>query len=81
MNDTIIAVILVLGILFFATAVYAFWWAAKTGQFKKLEEGAKVVFTPDEPEGEQIDFFPSSNSDKKEKNNLKKEKEDIKTKI
>lgn len=54
--------------MFFITAVYALWWAAKNGQFKKLEEGAKVIFDKDEPIGEQTDFFPSKKAKKSRKN-------------
>ncbi len=65
MTPAIITVISVLGFLFFVTAVYALWWSAKTGQFKKLESGAKVIFDEDEPIGVQTDFFPASKKSKK----------------
>lgn len=72
MPSIIITVISVLGALFFLTAVYALWWANKTGQFKRLEEGAKVIFDKDEPEGVQTDFFPPSRKKKKSKKALSK---------
>lgn len=72
MTPTIIAVISFLGFLFFVTAVYALWWSAKTGQFKKLEEGAKVIFDKDEPVGVQTDFFPASKKKTKQKKQLSK---------
>ena len=50
----------ILGVLFFISAIYALWWAAKTGQFHKMEQGAKTIFTPEEPEGTQTDFFPQA---------------------
>lgn len=59
MSNAIIAFITVLGVLFFISAVYMLSWAFKTGQFNKLEEGAKVIFDKDEPMGEQTDFFPA----------------------
>jgi len=62
--NVVIAVVTVLGLLFFVSAVYALWWASKTGQFQKLEEGAKVIFDKDEPIGEQTDFFPPSRKSK-----------------
>lgn len=41
------------------TAVFAFGWAARSGQFRDLNAGAKAVFSPDEPEGEPTDSFPN----------------------
>ena len=39
-------------------AVFAFGWAAKNGQFRDQDAAARVVFDPDEPEGETTDAFP-----------------------
>ena len=39
-------------------AVFAFGWAAKSGQFRDPGAAARVVFDPDEPEGETTDAFP-----------------------
>jgi cbb3-type cytochrome oxidase maturation protein len=39
-------------------AVFAFGWAAKNGQFRDQDAAARVVFDPDEPEGEATDAFP-----------------------
>ena len=41
-----------------ASAVYALYWAVKTGQFQQFEKGAKEVFTDEEPLGRPTDFFP-----------------------
>jgi len=49
----------VLGGIFFATAVYAFSWASKHGQMRDFDHGATVIFDEDEPLGRQTDFFPN----------------------
>lgn len=41
-----------------ASAVYALYWAVKTGQFREFEKGATEVFTEEEPEGQPTDYFP-----------------------
>lgn len=51
-------VILVFAALLFVSAVYALYWASKSGQLKDFEEGAKTIFTEEEPEGEVQDAFP-----------------------
>jgi nitrogen fixation-related uncharacterized protein len=53
-----IIIIAFLGVLFFASAVYALHWASKTGQFRDFEKGARTVFDEEEPEGVHTDFFP-----------------------
>ena len=65
MSTSILIFITAMGALFFASAVAALWWASRSGQFKKLEEGAKVIFDADEPIGVQTDFFPVSKKLKK----------------
>jgi len=52
-------IILMLGIVFFASVVLALRWAFKNGQFSNLEKDARSIFSEDEPEGEQTDFFPN----------------------
>jgi cbb3-type cytochrome oxidase maturation protein len=39
-------------------ALYGFYWAAKTGQFKDFEQGSKVIFDKDETIGKMTDAFP-----------------------
>lgn len=41
-----------------ASAVYALYWAVKTGQFRQFEKGATEIFTEEEPQGQATDFFP-----------------------
>ncbi len=41
-----------------ASAVYALYWAVKTGQFRQFEKGASESFTAEEPQGQPTDFFP-----------------------
>ncbi len=40
------------------SAVYALYWAASHGQFKKMEQNATTIFDSDEPVGEPTDAFP-----------------------
>lgn len=56
--DIVILILILFGLLFFAVAVFALYWAAKTGQFEQFEKGAKSIFDDEEPEGVQIDYFP-----------------------
>lgn len=48
----------VLAMLITGSAVYAFFWASKTGQFRDLEAQSRSIFDDSEPEGVQSDFFP-----------------------
>lgn len=50
---------IVLGGVFFATAIYAFSWASRDGQMRDFDRGATVIFDEDEPLGKQTDFFPN----------------------
>lgn len=56
----IISGILILGGLIFlsGSALIAFTWAAKTGQFQNLKQGASVIFDDEEPVGKPTDTFP-----------------------
>lgn len=56
-SDFLLA-ILGFGALLFTTAVLALFWASRNGQLNDFEKGARTIFDDDEPEGEQIDFFP-----------------------
>jgi len=60
----IIPAILILGGILFLTgsAVLAFAWAARTGQFSNLEKAAEVIFDSDEPVGVATDHFPNPKS-------------------
>ena len=60
----IIPAILILGgfIVLTGSAVLAFAWAARNGQFRNLEKGAEVIFDEDEPVGVTTDQFPSRKS-------------------
>lgn len=50
--------LVILPALILATAVYAFRWAIKTGEFRDLEAQSRSIFDESEPEGVQTDFFP-----------------------
>lgn len=47
-----------LAVMLLATAVYAFYWALKDGQFRDFDAQARSIFDASEPEGVQTDFFP-----------------------
>ena len=55
-------VLLIISLVFFAIAIAAFSWSVRSGQMKSLDEGARVVFDDDEPEGRHADAFPKSRS-------------------
>jgi cbb3-type cytochrome oxidase maturation protein len=46
-------------LLVFGTgAVFAFWWAMKTGQFENFERASQSIFDADEPVGQPTDVGP-----------------------
>lgn len=49
---------LVIGGLFFGLAAWGLNWSIKSGQFKNLDDGSRVVFDEEEPEGQHTDYFP-----------------------
>jgi len=53
-----IVVVGLLGGLFFLSAIAALYWASKRGQLTNLEEGSRVIFDAEEPEGSMQDHFP-----------------------
>ncbi|TVR53958.1 MAG: cbb3-type cytochrome oxidase assembly protein CcoS [Puniceicoccaceae bacterium] len=52
----LIAFIVALCITF--TGAWALRWAVRQGQLSNLEEQSRSIFTEEEPEGRQSDFFP-----------------------
>jgi cbb3-type cytochrome oxidase maturation protein len=44
-------------VVFGGTTVAAFYWAARNGQFRNLEEGSLTIFDLDEPVGTATDAF------------------------
>lgn len=58
--DTYLIIIFALGGLFFASAICALYWSVKQGQLADFEEGAKSIFTEEEPLGEHTDSFPGA---------------------
>lgn len=47
-----------IGLLMSASAIYAFFWAQKTGEFRDLDQQARSIFDESEPEGVVTDHFP-----------------------
>lgn len=45
-------------VLLSGSALIAFYWAAKTGQFRNLEQGARSIFDEEEPVGKPTECFP-----------------------
>lgn len=62
-----LVIIFLLGGLFFASAVYALYWAANNNQFQNFDKNAKTIFTEEEPLGVQTDFFPVKTKKTREK--------------
>jgi cbb3-type cytochrome oxidase maturation protein len=53
--------LLVSGLVFLSgSALLAFYWAVRDGQFNNLSESAKTIFDADEPVGTPTDRFPSN---------------------
>ena len=53
------AILLVIGLVFTTgLALVAFFWAARTGQFRNLHEAASEIFDAAEPAGMATDRFP-----------------------
>lgn len=50
--------IILLGVVFFISAVSMLYWSSKRGQLRQFDEQAKTIFTSEEPEGEISDRFP-----------------------
>ena len=63
--NTVIYILLGAGLVFFGgTTLAAFYWAARTGQFRNLEDGSKVIFDDDEPIGTATDVFADKKADR-----------------
>ncbi|BET69613.1 hypothetical protein ASA1KI_45310 [Opitutales bacterium ASA1] len=54
----IYGLLFLIALLISASAVYAFFWASRNGEFSDFEAQSKVIFDDEEPEGRQTDFFP-----------------------
>jgi len=63
--NTVMYILLAAGLVFFGgTTLAAFYWAAKTGQFRNLEAGAKSIFDEEEPVGTATDAFTDRTADR-----------------
>lgn len=51
--------IILLGVVFFISAIAMLYWSSKRGQFRNFDDQASTIFTDEEPEGEISDTFPS----------------------
>jgi cbb3-type cytochrome oxidase maturation protein len=50
--------LVLLAALIVSSAIYAFYWATRNGEFRDLEAQSRTIFDASEPEGVQTDFFP-----------------------
>ena len=50
--------IIILGIVFFISALGMLYWSSKRGQLRDFDAQAKTIFTDEEPEGVVSDQFP-----------------------
>jgi cbb3-type cytochrome oxidase maturation protein len=63
--NTVMYILLAAGLIFFGgTTLAAFYWAAKTGQFRNLDAGAKSIFDAEEPVGTATDAFTDRTADR-----------------
>jgi cbb3-type cytochrome oxidase maturation protein len=63
--NAIVYILLAAGLIFFGgSTLAAFYWAAKTGQFRNLEDGSKSIFDADEPVGTATDAFADKTADR-----------------
>ncbi len=63
--NSIIYILLAAGLVFFGgTTLAAFYWAAKNGQFRNLEDGSRSIFDQDEPVGAATDAFADKRPDR-----------------
>ena len=63
--NTIVYLLLATGLVFFGgSTLAAFYWAARSGQFRNLEDGAKSIFDQDEPLGTATDSFADKTADR-----------------
>jgi len=63
--NTIVYILLAAGlVLFGGSTLAAFYWAAKSGQFRNLEAGSKSIFDGDEPVGTATDDFADKMADR-----------------
>ncbi|MDA0292614.1 MAG: cbb3-type cytochrome oxidase assembly protein CcoS [Verrucomicrobia bacterium] len=63
--NTIVYLLLAAGfVIFGGSTLAAFYWAAKSGQFRNLEDGAKSIFDRDEPLGTATDAFADKKADR-----------------
>jgi nitrogen fixation-related uncharacterized protein len=53
------------GVVMVVGFVLVLRWAVKNDQFKNLDQGARVIFDEDEPEGTQTDYFPEKDAESK----------------
>ncbi len=51
--------IILLGVVFFISAIAMLYWSSKRGQLRNFDDQASTIFTEEEPEGEISDSFPS----------------------
>ena len=63
--NTIVFILLAAGlVLFGGSTLAAFYWAAKSGQFRNLEAGSNSIFDQDEPVGTATDAFADKTADR-----------------
>lgn len=63
--NSIVYILLAAGLVFFGgSTLAAFYWAAKEGQFRNLEEGSRSIFDEDEPVGAATDSFADKQPDR-----------------
>lgn len=64
--SNLLIIIVSFAALLLLSAAYALFWASRSGQLKDFEEGAKSIFSDEEPEGEMLDSFPGNGTQSKD---------------
>jgi nitrogen fixation-related uncharacterized protein len=57
--------IIILGVVFFISAIAMLYWSSKRGQLRDFDKQASTIFTEEEPEGEISDTFPAKRKRKR----------------
>jgi len=59
-TNSYVFLMIFMGVLFFLIAVVMLYWCVKSGQLKDFDKNSRSIFSEDEPEGEETDFFPGA---------------------
>jgi nitrogen fixation-related uncharacterized protein len=58
-------------VIFGITTIWGLVWAVRTGQFQRLDQGARSIFDDEEPVGQMTDVFPDTDPEVLERLNAR----------